>query len=453
MNTKALRQKILDLAIHGRLVPQDPNDEPASVLLQRIREEKERLIKAGKIKRSKKSAPSSDTAQNENVPFEVPESWEWTTLGEVMQVKSGDAINVRNHQTGQFPIYGGNGISGYCNAYNNDSTSIVIGRVGFYCGSVHKVKEKAWITDNAFMATIIGNGYEEDFLLFLLQYCRLSKYSNSTAQPVISGKTIYPIQVPLPPLEEQRRIVAEIERWFSLIDIIESGKANLQAAVKQAKSKILDLAIHGRLVKQDPADEPAAELLRRINPKAETTTDNAQYGKMPKGWAICHINEISESLLGKTLDKAKDTGESKKYLCALNVQWGRFDLTTLKEFRIEDKDKERYSVKKGDLLVCEGGDVGRCAIWDSNSEMYYQNALHRIRCKNGISVQYLLYSLQHFKLSGIIDDMCKGVTIKHFTQTTMNKLPIPLPPLPEQHRIVAKIEELFAQLDRIEASI
>ena len=259
--------------------------------------------------------------------------------------------------------------------------------------------------------------------------------------------------LPLPPEQEQERIVAETKRLQSFVDELETSCENMTKLVAQVKSKVLDLAIHGKLVPQDPNDEPASELLKRINPKAEIITDNGHYQKLPEGWCICHINEISESLLGKTLDRTKDSGEFKRYVCAVNVQWGYFDFTTQKEFRIEAKDFERYAVKKGDLLICEGGDVGRCAIWDTDTEMYYQNALHRVRCKLGISEKYLQYSLWHFKLNGVIDSLCKGVTIKHFTQSTMNKLEIPLPPFAEQQRIVAKIEELFHQLDIIEESL
>ena len=259
--------------------------------------------------------------------------------------------------------------------------------------------------------------------------------------------------LPLPPEQEQERIVAETKRLQSFVDELETSCENMTKLVAQVKSKVLDIAIHGKLVPQDPNDEPARELLKRINPKAEIITDNGHYQKLPEGWCICHINEISESLLGKTLDRTKDSGEFKRYVCAVNVQWGYFDFTTQKEFRIEAKDFERYAVKKGDLLICEGGDVGRCAIWDTDTEMYYQNALHRVRCKLGISEKYLQYSLWHFKLNGVIDSLCKGVTIKHFTQSTMNKLEIPLPPFAEQQRIVAKIEELFHQLDIIEESL
>ena len=279
------------------------------------------------------------------------------------------------------------------------------------------------------------------------------KLATGTAQKTVGLDTLRSLYVPIAPIEEQERIVAKIKHLLLQINFLEAGKGKLVAAIKQAKSKILDLAIHGKLVPQDPNDEPAIELLKRINPKAEIITDNGHYQKLPVGWCVCHINEISESLLGKTLDRTKDNGEFKRYVCAVNVQWGYFDFTTQKKFRIEAKDFERYAVKKEDLLICEGGDVGRCAIWDTDTEMYYQNALHRVRCKFGISEKYLQYSLWHFKLNGVIDSLCKGVTIKHFTQSTMNKLEIPLPPFAEQQRIVAKIEELFLQLDIIEESL
>ena len=259
--------------------------------------------------------------------------------------------------------------------------------------------------------------------------------------------------IPLPPLAEQKRIVKEIEHWFSLIDVIESGKEDLQATIKQAKSKILDLAIHGKLVPQDPNDEPASELLKRINSKAEITCDNGHSGKLPQGWCNCKISDVSISLLGKTLDRGKNTGNLKKYLCAVNVKWGTFELSTVKEMPIEATELERYSVKFGDLMVCEGGDVGRAAIWTYNSKMYYQNALHRIRFKENISAHYFLYSLMYLKLIGVIDDVCKGVTIKHLTQNAMNTLKFNLPPIAEQQRIVQKIEELFSILDNIQNAL
>ena len=468
MDTKALRQKILDLAIHGKLVPQDSNDEPASVLLERIRAEKERLIKEGKIKKGKKSAKTSDKP---HYPFELPKGWEWTTVGEITNY--GDSVNVQveNIDNSDWVLELEDIEKDTANIIqhlNKNERKINGTRHKFQKGQILYSKLRTYLNkvlvapNDGFCTTeimafgsygILSNNYICYVLrsLYFLDYTLQCGYG--VKMPRLSTTDACNGLIPLPPLAEQERIVNEIQRLFSIIDIVENGKDGLQTAIQQAKNKILDHAIHGKLVPQDPNDEPASELLKRINPKAEIITDNGHYQKLPEGWCICHINEISESLLGKTLDRTKDSGEFKRYVCAVNVQWGYFDFTTQKEFRIEAKDFERYAVKKGDLLICEGGDVGRCAIWDTDTEMYYQNALHRVRCKLGISEKYLQYSLWHFKLNGVIDSLCKGVTIKHFTQSTMNKLEIPLPPFAEQQRIVAKIEELFHQLDIIEESL
>ena len=201
---KQTKSKVLDLAIHGKLVPQDPNEEPAIELLKRI---------------NPKAEITCDTPQY----GKLPKGWCETTLGNTIVIKSGDAIKVRDNRIGKYPIYGGNGITGYNESYNVDGINIIIGRVGFYCGSVHYVNNKIWVTDNAFVTKIMGNVYTPKFLYYLLQQYDLKQYSNSTAQPVISGKTVYPINVMLPPLSEQYRIVAKIEELFSQLDKIESS--------------------------------------------------------------------------------------------------------------------------------------------------------------------------------------------------------------------------------------
>ena len=175
--------------------------------------------------------------------------------------------------------------------------------------------------------------------------------------------------------------------------------------------------------------------------------------EIPHSWEWIRIKDIAITELGKTLDKGKNTGKPYDYLCALNVKWFTFDLTTLKQILLEDKEKERYLVQKGDLLICEGGDVGRAAIWENEKEIYYQNALHRVRFKGGINQYYFLYLLQYYKLLGLIDDVSGGVTIKHFTQNSMQKLLFPLPPLEEQTRIVQKIKDIFTLLDKITAEL
>ena len=476
MDTKALRQKILDLAIHGKLVSQDPNDEPASVLLERIRAEKERLIKEGKIKKGKKSAKTSDKP---HYPFELPKGWEWCKLEDIAYVASGSTpekssfvpkgipyikmYNLRNQKIDfeYKPQYITAEIhNGKLQRSRTEVGDLIMNIVGPPLGKL-AIIPPSLPQANFNQAAVLIRPYlhKDNINVYLKAYLEEMSEINSISTKGSAGQVNISLtqsqnmRIPLPPLPEIERIIKNLKYWLSFVDNIEENKEKLQDSIRQVKSKVLDLAIHGKLVPQDPNDEPAIELLKRINPKAEIITDNGHYQKLPVGWCVCHINEISESLLGKTLDRTKDSGEFKRYVCAVNVQWGYFDFTTQKEFRIEAKDFERYAVKKGDLLICEGGDVGRCAIWDTDTEMYYQNALHRVRCKFGISEKYLQYSLWHFKLNGVIDSLCKGVTIKHFTQSTMNKLEIPLPPFAEQQRIVAKIEELFHQLDIIEESL
>ena len=198
------KAKVLDFAIHGKLVPPDPTDEPASELLKRINPKAEMTCDNGHYQK-------------------VPEGWCETTLKHVLTIKSGNSINVRNCTQGHYPIYGGNGITGHTDDYNIKESTIVIGRVGYYCGSVHLVRGKAWVSDNAFITTIHKDIFYKKYLYYLLQFLNLRKFSNSTAQPVISGKTIYPIHVLIPPIREQYRIVAKIEEIFAHLNAIEAS--------------------------------------------------------------------------------------------------------------------------------------------------------------------------------------------------------------------------------------
>ena len=405
------------------------------------------------------------------MPFEIPDNWVWTTLGKVGTWQSGGTPSRSNKS-----YYGGN-ISwlktgdlndglisdipesiteeavANSSAKINPTGSVLIAMYGATIGKLGILTFPA-TTNQACCACIEFNAVTQLYIFYFLlsQRNEFIAKGGGGAQPNISKEIIVSTFIPLPPLSEQQRIVIEIEKWFALINQIEQSKADLQTTIKQTKNKILDLAIHGKLVPQDPNDEPAIELLKRINPNF-TPCDNEHSGKLPQGWCNCKISDVSISLLGKTLDRGKNTGNLKKYLCAVNVKWGTFELSTVKEMPIEATELERYSVKFGDLMVCEGGNVGRAAIWTYNSEMYYQNALHRIRFKENISAHYFLYSLMYLKLIGVIDDVCKGVTIKHLTQNAMNTLKFNLPPIAEQQRIVQKIEELFSILDNIQNAL
>ena len=306
MDTKKLRQKILDLAIRGKLVPQDPNDEPASVLLERIKAEKGRLIKEGKIKKSKKSVKTSDTPHYENVPFEVPKGWVWTTLEETLELVSGQDFPPEKYNANIA------GIPYIIGASNIENEQLVINRWTEFPSVYSHLNDLLVVCKGAGVGKMAINNIGTVHIARQIQAVR--SYTNCTniryikivvknniesivskANGLIPGLKrglLLSLQIPLPPLAEQQRIVTEIEKWFAIIDQIERDKADLQATIKQVKSKILDLAIHGKLVPQDPNDEPAIELLKRINPDF-TLCDNGHYTQLPEGWAVCRLEQIT----------------------------------------------------------------------------------------------------------------------------------------------------------------
>ena len=230
---EALKKSILQEAVQGKLVPQDPNDEPASVLLERIRTEKKKLVKEGKIKKDKSESvivtrdkipyeiiDGKERCIADEVPFEIPESWCWCRLGSIIQIESGKGLTSKQMINGDIPVYGGNGITGYHNESLVHKETIVIGRVGYYCGSVHITEKEAWITDNAFITTYPENNIYREYLVYTLRYMNLGQNNNATAQPVVSGKKIYPMLFPLPPLAEQHRIVSKIEELMKYCEML-----------------------------------------------------------------------------------------------------------------------------------------------------------------------------------------------------------------------------------------
>ncbi|WP_370847656.1 restriction endonuclease subunit S [Phocaeicola coprophilus] len=479
MDTKKLRQKILDLAIRGKLVPQDPSDEPASVLLERIKAEKERLIKEGKIKRSKKTAKTSDTPHYGNVPFEIPDNWEWCKLGDIVDFQGGYAYksntyvnqsdwqvirigNVKNDNLvlDTQPVFVEEVIGRETKKYLLQKDDILFTMTGtkgkrdyFYSVKVPSVKKKLLLNQRVGCLRRFSSEVNIDFLCFALkgEYVLDAIFSTETgnvSQGNIGSENTLNLNIAIPPLAEQRRIVSEIERWFSLIDIIENGKQDLQTTIKQAKNKILDLAIHGKLVPQDPNDEPASELLKRIKPKAEITCDNAHY---PKVWQKTILGDIFNHNTGKALNSSNKEGIMKDYLTTSNVYWNKFDFSVIKQMPYKESELDKCTVTKGDLLVCEGGDIGRAAIWNYDFDICIQNHIHRLRPKGELCVAFYYYILLYLKENNLIGG--KGIGLLGLSSNALHKIDVPLPPIEEQYRIVQKIEELFSYFDNIQKTL
>lgn len=209
-----MKKSILQMAMQGKLVEQRPEEGTADELYEQIVAEKAQLIKDGKIKKEK----SLPEITEDEIPFEIPSSWKWVRLGQLISVESGKGLTSKDMREGEIPVFGGNGITGYHNKALVNKETVVIGRVGFYCGSVHLTPKEAWVTDNAFITTFPEKSIDRMYLIYILRHMNLGKSHNATAQPVVSGKKIYPLLFPLPPLKEQKRIVAKIEELLPYCD-------------------------------------------------------------------------------------------------------------------------------------------------------------------------------------------------------------------------------------------
>ena len=260
--------------------------------------------------------------------------------------------------------------------------------------------------------------------------------------------------IPLPPLAEQDRIIKEVALWQCLIDSIDGNIEDIFKLSKKTKSKILDLAISGKLVPQDPNDEPAIELLKRINPGFEPC-DNSHYENIefdiPQNWVWATIGDIFEHNTGKALNASNPNGTMLDYITTSNLYWDRFELSIIKQMPFTESEIERCIVRKGDLLICEGGDVGRAAIWDYDYNIMIQNHIHRLRGKVDICTRYFFYLFMHYKLHNLIGG--KGVAIQGLSSRDLHNLIIPVPSLKEQYDIASSIDLYLSKLDMITAEL
>ncbi|MDM8146756.1 restriction endonuclease subunit S [Bacteroides eggerthii] len=470
MDTKKLRQKILDLAIHGKLVPQDPNDEPASVLLERIKAEKERLIKEGKIKRTKKSAKASDTP---HYPYLLPNGWEWCKFQDCMDVRDGThdtpkyiehgypLITSKDFKNGKFDFSKTKYISStdYQNIIKRSKVEvgdILYSMIGGNIGSMIQIRQENYF-DMAIKNVALFKPYPKqsistEYIAFFLE-SKIREYQSIAiggAQPFVGLDVFRNTLVPLPPLAEQKRIVAEIERCFALIDQIEQSQSDLQTVIKQTQSKILDLAIHGKLVPQDPNDEPASELLKRINPKAEITCDNGHYENLPDSWCLTDIKSIF------TINPKNKVADDviAGFVPMINIADGYSNEFIFESKLWGDIKKGFTHFADGDIVVAK---ISPCL---ENRKSVIVTSL-----PNGIGAgttelfvfrsQCVLpeYGLYFFKSDSFINN-CAGtfngvVGQQRVSKSIIENIKFPLSPISEQRRIVDAVHKVFAKLDAI----
>ena len=450
MDTKKLRQKILDLAIRGKLVPQDPNDEPASVLLERIRAEKEQLIKEGKIKRSKKSA-ATDKSHYENVPFEIPENWCWCKLSDVCNFESGYAfssddykdkgtplVRISNIQDGLVSLDNCVYIEGDIDKrfiINNGDLLIAMsgattGKMGVYQYDCPALLNQR-VGNIKVNTSLLLQKYRDYFMQS--QGDLILKLSYGGAQPNVSAKIISDLFIPIPSLNEQEKIVAEIEKWFGFIDEIENGKIELESHIKKTKSKILDLAISGKLVPQDPNDEPAIELLKRINPDFESC-DNSHYENLPQGWVKAGFKDIYQTI------SSRDYQIQQRDI----INEGLYPVVSQSSNYIEGYYNNKEMLLDVTAPVLIFGDHTRVVKYIDFPFVIGADGVKVIKplVNDKFAYYLLLYTSQHIENKGYS---------RHFQ--LIAKANYCIPPLREQTHIVKTIETLFETINTITAEL
>ena len=383
------------------------------------------------------------------MPFEVPSSWEWTTLENILELVSGQDFPPEKYNANV------SGIPYIIGASNIDNEQLVINRWTEYPSVYSYLNDLLVVCKGAGIGKMAINNIGTVHIARQIQAVRVyTNYINiryikaviknnieniiSKANGLIPGlkrELLLSLQIPLPPFSEQQRIVAEIEKCFALIDIIENGKADLQTIIKQAKNKILDLAIHGKLVSQDPNDEPASELLKRINPKAEITCDIGHYQNLPGSWCVAPMG-----MLCSLSDGEKQIGIERINLDVKYLR-GERDAKTL--------TAGKFTPANSLLILVDGENSGE--VFRTPIEGYQGSTFKRLSIKDDMNTDYVLQVINLHRKT--LRENKVGSAIPHLNKKLFKEIEVPIPPYKEQQRIVEAINLAFKHLDTIMESL
>lgn len=487
MNAQQLKNAILQEAIEGRLVPQDPNDEPASVLLARIRKEKERLVKEGKLK--KKDLKVKPISEDE-IPFEIPESWEWVRMSSLIQLLSGQDFPPEKYNSNN------KGVPYITGASNIENGKLVINRWTEFPSVIGRVGDLLIVCKGSGVGKMCISDIPIYHIarqiqiircfssLVLLDYLKVNIDANlsnivANAQGVIPGISrdhILDLLLPIPPLAEQHRIVAKIEELLPKVE--EYGKAKdalnkLNAELpERLKKSILQEAIEGRLVPQDPNDEPASVLLDKIRKEKELLIRDRKLilGKpekkvhqneeedidIPQNWTWCQINDICRTFgrigfRGYTKEDLRDSPKDGAItLSPSNIINGKLDITSCTYLSWEKyEESPEIQVKEGDIILVKTASIGKCALVNEVKHKMTVNPQFVVLKDIKICNVYLYYLLLSPYVQDKIQSYAIGTSIPTYSQVSLISMKIPLPPLAEQHRIVEKLEQLLGKIDNL----
>ncbi len=530
MNTKHLKAKILDLAIRGKLVPQDPSEGNATDLLKKIREEKSILIEQKKIKTDKNSsfiikaedgrhyehlADGSLIDIEDDIPFEIPENWCWCRLNAYLDVRDGTHDSPKYYKEGIPFVTSKNlkdGKIDFSTCLNIsvedhnkfrirsfvEDGDILMAMIGSIGNPVIVVKDREFSIKNVVLFKRYNkNSTNMQFVRYFFLYYQesLRKIASGGVQSFVGLNIFRDLLFPLPPLSEQKRIVSAIEKAFEQIDIIEKNKLNLKTYIKQTKSKVLDLAIHGKLVEQNQKEGNAFELLEKIRKeksdlikqkklkedKKSSFIIKAEDGKHyehfadgtlkdiedeipfeePKGWTWCRINEIAVDMadgpFGSNLKSEHYTTNKEAriiQLSNLSDEGWREENTRYTTIKHATENISRSIVEPGNIVIAKMMPAGRAMICPDKEQMYVLSSdCVKLVPIEGVYKQFLVRALNSPFFRNRVVDNVQGVTRQRTSISKLRSCYFPLPPFEEQKRIVDKLEQIFQQLDILEKSL
>ena len=472
MNAQQLRNSILQEAIEGRLVPQDPNDEPASVLLARIRKEKERLVKEGKLK--KKDLEVKPISEDE-IPFEIPESWEWVRFGTITINRDSErvplSVDERSKLKKTYDYYGASGVIDKVENYLFDKPLLLIGEDG--ANLINRstpiafiAKGKYWVNNHAHVLDYINEGLMQ-YMCWYINAISLVDYVTGTAQPKMNQEKMNSILVALPPLAEQHRIVAKIEELLPKVE--EYGKAQealdkLNAELPDRLKKcILQEAIEGRLVPQDPNDEPASVLLAKIRKEKEQLvkagklkkkdlietpiTDDEIPFEIPESWEWVRLGEISTYANTKKKINAATAAPNLWGLDLEDIEKGG-RLLSFKSVGERKAIGDKTCFLEGDILYSKLRPY-LLKILVAPKDGICTPEIIPFTCYGDICKEYIVSLLKSSYVDEYINSVTFGVKMPRVSTETMTSLVLPLPPFAEQHRIVKKLEQVLGEIDKL----
>jgi type I restriction enzyme, S subunit len=514
-----LRRLILCLAVRGKLALKDPADEPASELLRRIATERDHLVKAGEIRKAKTLPPVLEPV----VPYTASPAWQWTRIGTVFSMQAGSGVPTGTiRDSGNYPCYGGNGIRGYVDFFNRDGDYPIIGRQGALCGNINIARGKFYATEHAVVVGCFA-GTSVSWAAQTLEALNLNQYATATAQPGLSVERISGVLVPVPPVEEQHRIVERVNELMGLCDELEAQQAaqvearmtltsaTLQrlshadpvpalrealatfagnidihlapgdgdlAALKQLRQTILDLAVRGRLTHQDSGEEPAAELIKRISaerdrmvkakeirqPKAQVgvAVNGPEFGS-PAGWEWASLRQLvlfSDSGWSPACLPSRRTDDSQWGVLKVSaVSWGVFRADEHKLLTLGLTPRPQIEVQDGDFLMSRANTsalVGRSVVvTDPPPRLMLSDKHVRLRFLDRVSAEFVNLVNGSSRARSYYKSVATGTSdsMRNITREQILALPIPVPPLAEQTRIVNVVNVLRSHCDELEQQL